>query len=371
MPGGRHLVLAVFACALAMSAQPASAALPARIQNFEELFFARSDPPSLVRLYFIPTAPVRLKWGSPRQLLITTVEASALNSSHSIGHVAIEVQLRGSDDPAHHIFTGASDLEANVGRRLLLKEDLAFSILERAWPGVLETEANLARSVAARAKHKGRLAVATFLINDAAAERLLEYHRALRADTNPRYYGFGARPLRGEGSGCSAFGASFLQSAGLLDPAIKAAWSQSVRVPLSLMAGYLGQPKISVLRALASSAAGSWAKPADPHMHLEFFDPDLMARWAESLHATPSEVSGLPVQPDLELPKLLDRRYQLEGLAERNVKAIVIDAREVQAPAGAIFTGAPALLTMPDTKIPTVTRRDKVVSPNGSFEIRP
>jgi hypothetical protein len=344
------------------------AALPlARMLGFESLH--EGAGPSLVRLYFIPTAPVKLKWGTPRQLLISTVKAGLFNSSHPIGHVAIEVQLKGQDTPETHVFTGATDLHDNAGRHLLLKDEIGFSILERAWPGVLETETNLAKSIRARAPHRDRLAVATFLISDDAAQRLLEYHRALVADPNPRYYGFGARPRRSEGSGCSAFAASFMEQIGLMDPALRAAWSQSVRVPLSLMAGYLGNKTISVARAIASSAAGAWAKPSDPHMFLEFFDPDLMFDW--KLHAAPGQHGGLTVQPDPELPKYLDHRYGLAGQAARNVKAIVIDARDVPTPGGPVFIGVPAVAPVPGTTLPTVIRTDKVVSPNGSFEIRP
>lgn len=377
MMGGRQVLVALCVVAsctvsLQLGVYTARAALPwGQIQRFGELHTPRAQPPSVVRLYFMPTAPVKLKWGTPRQLLLTTIEATALNRSHPIGHVAVEVQCRGLDDPEHHVFTGASDLQSGAGRQLLLKDELAFSILERAWPGVLETEADLAKSVVDRTRSRDRLAVASFLISDESAGRLLDYHRALQADTHPRYYGFGARPRRGEGSGCSAFGASFLEQIGLLDASLRAAWSQSVRVPLSLMAGYLGHPRIKVAVALISHAAAAWASPGDPHMRLEFFDPDLMFQWTLRLHASGGDLHGLPVQPDPELPRALDRRYHLDGLAARNVKAILVDAREVPTPTGPIFTGAPALSPMSDTSIPTVIRSDKVVSPNGSFEIRP
>lgn len=325
--------------------------------------------PSLVRLYLIPTAPVALGWDSPRALLLTTLEATLLNKSHPIGHVAIEVQRAG--DPAHHAFTGASAAQPGVGRTLLLNDRLGFAILERAWPGVLETGADLAQSVKDRAKHRGRLAVATFLISDAAADRLLAYHAALASDARPRYYGFGARPRRGEGSGCSAFGASFLELAGAMDRDMRAAWTRTVRVPLELMAGYAGQTKITIARMLASKKANRWANALEPHMLLECFDPDLMFDWAMGLHADPTGAPGWTVARDPELPKLLDRRYGLDGLAAKNVKAVVIDARHVPVPAGPIFTGAPAVAPVGDSTIPTVARTDKVVGPDGSFEIRP
>ena len=355
--------------ALGLSALPARAVVPfARIQNYQALDGA---PPSLVRLYLIPTSPVHLDWSTPRKLLLTTIEASLINKDHPIGHVAIEVQYRGLEDAEHHIATGASGSQSGISRQLLLKDDLAFSILERAWPGMLENPDDLAVAVRERAPHKNRLAVVTWLISDASCQRMLDYYHALVADQNPRYYGFGARPRRGEGSGCSAFGASFLEQAGLVDAPLRAAWTLTVRVPLNLMAGYLGNARIPLKNALASRHSAHWAAPADPHMLLELFDPDVMYRWATHLHATPGDSSGLLVQPDLALPRLLDSKYQLNGAAERNVPAIVIDARDVPTPTTPIFLGPPSLKPMTDTQSPTVIREDKVVSPNGSFEVRP
>lgn len=363
MLGGWTRVLAL----VLIVAGAAEAALPTnRMALFERL---EGKAPSLLRLYFIPTAPFKLDWDTPRQLLLSVVKTTTLNSTHPIGHVAVEVQYQGLDDAEHHAFTGATDRDRGVGKHLLLKDEIGFGILERAWPGVLENEASLQRSVTARVQKADRLSVATFLINDAAALRLLDYVKTLRADTNPRYYGFAARPMRSEGSGCSAFGASFVDQIGALTPALKAAWSQSVRVPLALIGGR-GVDKISVARVLVSGKASRWARPEEPHMFLEFFDPDLMHAWVNKVVAT-GDAQGLTAQVDPELPKLLDQRYHLGGLAQKNVKAILVDLRDVQAPEGPVLQGAPALKKMSDTTIETVTRTDAPVAPNGSFEIRP
>lgn len=125
------------AVALATALACHAAAPLARVANFRALHPARADAPSVLRLYLIPTAPIKLKWGSPRQLLLTTIETAVVNSSHPIGHAAVEVQYRGLDDAEHHVFTGASDVGSGAGRQLLLEDQLGFSILERAWPGLL------------------------------------------------------------------------------------------------------------------------------------------------------------------------------------------------------------------------------------------
>lgn len=365
--GGLRSALGMFLMVFVVGAHSAPVD---RLRGFDRLH-AEGRQPSILRLYFMPTAPIKLDWDTPRQLLLSTVKASAFNKSHPIGHVSVEVQLQGLDDSEHHVFTGASGSVAGASKTLLLKDDLGFSILERAWPGLMEVEADLAKSLDDRAKHAGRMAVATFLINDDAARRLIEYVRTLRADPTPKWYGFAARPQRGEGSGCSAFGASFLDEIGALNPALRRAWSREVRVPLILMAGYLGQARIGLAKAVVHKAAHVWAKPSDPHMLLQCFDPDLMFEWTLRALAAPGEIDGLVVQPDTATPRLLDARYKLGGQAERHVKAVVIDAREFVAPTGPVLNGAPALLQMNDTRIPTVIRRDKVVGANGSFEVRP
>lgn len=367
MAGGRiFLLFFVLAVSIAHAALPLD-----RTRAFELLHDTGATAPSLVRLYLLPTGPVKLDWDTPRRLLLTALEGTVLNWSHPIGHVSVEIQLAGQDGSERHVFTGATDRDAGASRKLLLKEELAFSILERAWPGVLEDAAGVNASIAKRAQKRGRLAVVTFLISDESCLRLLEYVRALRARGGPLYYGFTARPRRAEGSGCSAFGASFVDLIGMLGPPLRAAWSRSVRVPLSLMAGYLGQPRLSIARALVHKAVGRWAAPQDPHMLLECFDPDLMFAWAMARHAEPGDWNGIAVQQDLELPKLLDQRLGLDGAAQRNVKAVLVDARDVPTPQAPIFDGPPALLNLTDTEYPTVIRSDKVVAPNGSFELKP
>lgn len=363
----RHLVALSVIVLIAGSAR--AVAPLERVESFEKLH--TGDPPSVMRLYLMPTAPAKLDWGSPRRLLLSTLKATLLNPDHPIGHVNIEVQYRGQEDAAHHLFTGATDQESGASRRLLLKDGLAFSILERSWPGRLEGDQESSAAIANRCKRRNRLAVVTFIISDATCQRLLDYVHALRTDSTPRYYGFSARPRRGEGSGCSAFGASFVELIGVMDPALRGAWGRTVRVPLSLMAGYLGRPSIGVTRAALSPAAAAWAAPEDPHMLLECYDPDRMFDWAVHSNVAPGEIAGLPVQPDPAFPKELDRRYDLGGRAERNVRAVIVDAREVPTPAEPIFSGPQDLILMEGTHMPTVIRGGKVVSPNGSFEMRP
>lgn len=363
--------VALGSCFLIASATLAVALAPLEhIAGFEELH--EGHAPSVVRLYMMPTAPAKLGWASPRGLLLSTLKATLLNKDHPIGHVNIEVQYRGQEDAEHHVFTGATGREGGMSRKLLLKDELAFSILERAWPGRLESDDEVEKAIALRCKSKNRLAVVTFLISDASCLRLLEYVHALRAYTGPWYYGFGARPRYTEGSGCSAFGASFVELIGAMDPALRAEWGRTVRVPLPVMAGYQGRARISIQRAAFSSVSASWAGADQPHMLLECFDPDRMFEWTVRMHATPGEIAGLPLHPDPAFPDELDRRYGLPGTARKNVRAVVVDARDVPTPTDPIFAGPPELILMSDTAaFPTVIRGDKVVAPDGSFELRP
>ena len=367
MGGNRNLFL-TSSIALCLAASAAHAVLPLQqIENFQRL---ANEKPSVLRLYFMPTAPVKLKWTTPRALLLSTVEAIVLDRSHPIGHVNVEVQLRGQDDADHHVMTGATDAGNGMSRQLLLKDEVGFSILERAWPGTLETPADMDKSIVDRAKYKDRLAVVTFLISDATAQRMLDYSHKLLSETSSLFYGFTARPRREEGSGCSAFGASYVELMGLMDDDLKAQWCRNVRVPLSLMAGY-GHDKINIAKAVCTHAASAWALPTEPHMALQCFDPDLMFDWTVGLHDKPAEFHGLAVHTDPDLPRDLDAKYHLNGIAEKNVKAILSDARDVPTPTDPIFQGPRDLDPIPGTSLPTVIRGHKVLSADGSFDLKP
>src|SRR5262249_21617026 len=128
---------------------------------------------------------------------------------------------------------------------------------------------------------RGHVAWIRFRVSDAACGRMRQYYDEYRARGLDRFYGLHLRPLYGEGAGCSAFGTSFLEVAGILDPELSASWSHVRDVPESLI-GDGGKPKVGLLPLLFSSRAGRWAKPGEPARRIGFWDPDRMFAWIQA-----------------------------------------------------------------------------------------
>lgn len=317
---------------------------------------AIAAPPdeNLVRLYMLPSYPQRINWNSPLQLLTSTLWGLVVNGAVSFGHVAVELQCAGEAP----VLVGAMEKSASSSGKLLLSRQVGFALLESGWEGKLQTSTETLQLLRGRSGNPDKLGIVTYLVSPENCRRLTRYYKQYSSlyDQGPMYYGFGPRPLRKEGSGCTAFGASFVEVAGFMTNELRGAWTTLRRIPLSLVAGH-GRTHVSVFDLLTSREAGAWSDPRAPHMALEFFDPDKMYEWVRARAASPELLRAEDGSLDTSLPHAL-----------ANVPAIVFDRRRDGAPEGPIFQGEPSLV--PATDISKV-RGDRVYAPNGSFEVRP
>jgi hypothetical protein len=202
---------------------------------------------------------------------------------HEIGHVSVAL----SCESAHRSeLTGmtTSDLGDHEEHDLLLKKKAGLGVLFHIYGGRLQRGAEVRRDLAERVP-RGRVSWLRFGLSKAACARLVRYLDEYRDRGYEARYGLPLRPLYGEGAGCSAFGASFLEQAGLLEgplgAELKAAWSGQVRVPESLI-GADESPsgrRVSWLALLAGARGWRWARPAEPGREIFFWDPDLLNSW--------------------------------------------------------------------------------------------
>src|SRR5690606_26051979 len=95
------------------------------------------------------------------------------------------------------------------------------------------------------------------------------------------YSGLQADPLKGEGSGCSAFAVSFMRVGGLMAPFTEE-WKETVDVPLYLVGGPMTGRKVSIVKVLRSFRA-KWSNKV-PHYHLVAWNPEAMHRWLLRTH---------------------------------------------------------------------------------------
>lgn len=242
-------------------------------------------------LYFYPSPG--LDWSTPRALIYTTFRNKLLGKSRSIGHVS--VRLRVGKQTAHskdHFLIGMTQARSEEGRKEVLWDGYGMGILLHAFAGALEKHHDLEPELAKRAE-TGQLSFLKIGLSKASIERAFEYERLFRASKGASIYGMPFRPRYAEGSGCSAYGASFLEVLGLLNPEFHANWSRNFLIPKNLVGGPYTETmqKVSVLKMLLAAESASWADPSTPHHPGFFWDPDLMHKWCvqtyDSLHQTP------------------------------------------------------------------------------------
>jgi hypothetical protein len=308
-----------------------------------------------IRLFLMPAYPVKMGWDSPRQLTGNSAKAMIANKAHSIGHVALEIQCpTGGRDS--HIVTGFTPVTAKHNFNLLFKDVVGLGILEVSWPGKLESEQDVFKAVDYRKKNKDKLAIMTFLVSETSCRRMLDYLHEFKNTSTPLWYGNSPQPRRHEGAGCSSFGVSFLEIAGIMTEDFRKDWIVARRVPLATMGGYV-YPKVSIMKLLTMPESRRWSTASEPHMALETYEPAYMYNWVRELVGSPSKLKALGGEIDKELAK----SYPV-------TPAIRIDRRSVPTPTEPMFKPGPFLQKVRDY---AVIRSDKVVSPNGSFEIKP
>ncbi len=245
-------------------------------------FQVMANTDNKLTLYFTPS-PQGMDWTSPGNLAWSALKNRLSMKSRFMGHVYVEIQCGEK-----------RELTGMVGKNFdylhqLLVNGRGLGILYHSFDGRLEDKADLDLELAEHFK-TGRTNFAQFILNQDQCTRLLTYLNEYRQKDSNKFYGLSNRPRYAEGAGCSAFGASFLDVAGILDPEIKSAWSNSVNIPLEFAGPPLKEEKVSFFKILFGNPV--WAKENEPHQKLFFWDPDLMAKWVREkvTSAKPEEI---------------------------------------------------------------------------------
>jgi|GEM_PF-6035180 len=260
------------------------------------LFFVTSsvwaDAPKIT--LYIYKSPAGIEWDSPYSLAVSALKNQVYSyfdgNTRLLGHISIDLQCK-----QRRVVTGMVGREGE-SRRMVLQEDAGHGVLFHIFPGRLETQADLENEIREK-QQSGQVHAITYLVDDPTCDKMLQHydtHVKLGGEHN---YGFPLNTLAGEGGGCSAFGVSFLQVAGIVSGEYLRQWSGSVWVPKKYIGPHntqryktADQPLLSnsahkpvhVLSILLDSDAKKWGRPQDPEsVFLAFFDPDTMFRWVE------------------------------------------------------------------------------------------
>ena len=241
-------------------------------------------------LYFYPS-PKGIDWSTPRALTASTFANQAAGESHSIGHVNIELFC---DQGKIHELTGTTGAETSEVTRLLFREQVGLGLFFHTFadgrlyrPG--EITAELPERYAT-----GNLTFLEYLVSEPTCLRLKRYLDEYRARGLDRFYGLSNRPRAGEGAGCSAFGASALEIAGLLDPVYRRHWSIALRVPRRAVGGHLTGLRVPVRRVLLAPVGRRWAAEGEAGFPLFFWSPDRMHGWVQRAWDSEKELPPLP-----------------------------------------------------------------------------
>lgn len=230
-----------------------------------------------LRLFVIPS-PFGMNWETPATLARTAAVNKFCLKPRFMGHVNVELY-----SPEHHEITGMSSKKLDAVPRVLLQGQ-GFGVLYHSFPGRLEEKAHLIPELKDLAQQR-RLSFWQAKLNPEQFKRLKTYLDEYREHNVGEYYGLHNRPLHGEGAGCSAFGVSFLEVAGLLTDELKRAWGHQVRIPMDLSGPPLREEKVSIAKILTQ--AHRWAHEHEEHKLMTYWDPDRMHRWLID-NATPS-----------------------------------------------------------------------------------
>lgn len=265
----------------------------------------QKNAPSELTLYFYPSPG--LDWKTPSGLTRSTMVNSLLGRKRSLGHVTVRIQCEGVD-----IFTGMTQMDKKEGRAEVLWKGFGLGILLHNFVGRLETKEELEPELLSRTE-SGRLSFLKIKLKPEVCQRLAAFLKAYQDKKGHETYGMVPRPLYGEGGGCSAFGAAFLETAGILEDEFRQRWTRNFLVPKKYIGGPSTKNYVSPLQLFF---AKTWAKESEEHTKGFFWDPDLMHEWAmEQIKKESEKPSG---------------RFVLEQFGQST--GLVLDRTDAKAP---------------------------------------
>lgn len=248
--------------------------------NIKELTRMNSNPnTNELTLYFIPS-PYGLSWDTPASITRTTIQNQISLKNRKIGHVIVELKCSPKENqPGFHYYTGMTG-NIKPSKKLLLIDGIGLGMLYYNYDGHLENSDELKAEIPKQVKDK-RINFTTFQISHNTCERLHQYFTEYKQKGYEAHYGLPNRPLLGEGGGCSAYGMSFLEVAGILDQELVKSWSYDLRVPLEFIGNPISDKKVNVATLLSPFKDYRWANEDEPHKKIFFWDPDTMYRWVK------------------------------------------------------------------------------------------
>jgi hypothetical protein len=234
-----------------------------------------------LKLHFLHS-PLGVNWQTPWKLAFSTLKNQIApvgkKRAYSISHVFVEVKC---DSTGKHIFRGMTSAPGTEDRDLVFKAKYGLGTMFHSYKGVLEKDESIIKDLAPYEGHK-RHAELAIKVSPQACERMLSYASEYESlGYGAMYSGLQADPLKREGSGCSAFGVSFMRVAGLMDNFTKE-WIESIDIPTRFIGGPLTGKKVNILYILTHPGA-RWSDK-EKHIHLDAWNPEKMHAWVGKMY---------------------------------------------------------------------------------------
>lgn len=232
-------------------------------------------------VFFIPT-PFGINWNSPRKLF----NSIALNyfslSPHFMGHVAVHLSCTDLSQQQHELTTGMTHKEFPAVKNIFVEKS-GLGVMFAKYPGKMDGP-KVKQTIIQLLKNPGTnpgISFLRFKISAAACTRIVTYMKEYKENNLERYYSLYSRPLYGEGAGCSAFGASFLQVAGLMTQELEAAWTINLQLPKKLIGRPFIEQDVAFWKVITDGQ--TWGSNDDTSEDFTFWEPDRMHQWASKI----------------------------------------------------------------------------------------
>jgi hypothetical protein len=299
---------------------------------------------------FVATPPKKLSWKNPSSLLWSTLRSGFKSNFFSIGHAMIHLQCDSTKNSiAVNETTGVTSTEDSDDKDLVIEDGIGMGILFHTFEGELNSPSYVMKRLEMASELQNRLSTFKILVNEKTCQRLATYIKEYKEKRVDSRYGLSLRPRRAEGSGCTAFGASFFEIAGFLTSEIKKAWSVEINVQESLIGEPSANKKVSIDEILFSEKGQSWAKNGEPSRHLVVYDTQLFDQWIRKIWNNRSKSLPTGYSVDQKNYKKWHKRIWIEvqapgtpeGWEEANVSNGVVslqyDARSIPTPEESIW----------------------------------
>lgn len=234
-----------------------------------------------LRLHFLHS-PLGVNWATPWTLATSALKNQIApvgkKRAYSISHVFVELKC---DSTKTHIFRGMTSAPGTEDRDLVFKKKYGLGTLFHTYKGVLEKDESIRKDLAPYDGHKRHSELA-IKVSPEACERMVNYVNEYETlGYGSMYSGLQADPLKREGSGCSAFGVSFMRVAGLMDHFTEE-WKENIDIPTRFIGGPMTGKKVSILYVLTHPGA-RWNNK-EKHVHLTAWNPERMHDWVKKTY---------------------------------------------------------------------------------------